>query len=99
LKQIEGLKRELEDLQIELQQATQAAELAARRSRRLGDRSQELQAYALEHVTLGDEEPARAALMQKAAVAEALEKATQRTRVNSALAAKLEQVRSSSGSN
>jgi hypothetical protein len=45
-----------------------------------------LQAYALEHVMLGDEPAARAALQQKAAVADALRQATRRAEANSALA-------------
>jgi hypothetical protein len=45
-----------------------------------------LQEYALEHVMLGDEAAARAALQQKAAVADALRQATRRAETNSALA-------------
>lgn len=45
-----------------------------------------MQEYALEHVMLGDEPAARAALQQKAAVADALSQATCRAEANSALA-------------
>lgn len=45
-----------------------------------------VQEYALEHVMLGDEAAARAALQQKAAVADALRQATRRAETNSALA-------------
>ena len=45
-----------------------------------------LQEYALEHIMLGDEAAARAALQQKAAVADALRQATRRAEANSALA-------------
>lgn len=45
-----------------------------------------IQAYALEHVQLGDESAARAALLQKASVAHALAEATRRAEANSALA-------------
>jgi hypothetical protein len=44
------------------------------------------QEYALDHVLLGDESSARAALVQKAAVADALAAATRRAETNSALA-------------
>lgn len=45
-----------------------------------------VQAYALEHILLGDELAARAALLQKASVADALVQATRRAEANSALA-------------
>lgn len=44
------------------------------------------QEYALEHVALGDEDGARTALLQKAAVADALRQAARRAEANSALA-------------
>ncbi|KAF6259678.1 hypothetical protein COO60DRAFT_990593 [Scenedesmus sp. NREL 46B-D3] len=89
---MEGLKQQADELQAELGEAGKAAEVAARRSRRLAERSQQLQEYALEHVMLGDESAARAALLQKASVADALAAASRRAEANIALARKLEDV-------
>eukprot|EP00878_Enallax_costatus_P047147 GHUV01057559.1.p1 GENE.GHUV01057559.1~~GHUV01057559.1.p1 ORF type:complete len:153 (+),score=36.12 GHUV01057559.1:1603-2061(+) len=86
LAEIEVLRARAQSLEVELQQASRTAEVSAKRSRRLANRSQELQAYALEHVMLGDEAAARAALLQKASVADALAAAAHRAEANSALA-------------
>ncbi|KAF8057640.1 HT1 [Scenedesmus sp. PABB004] len=92
LAEVEALKAEADALHAEAAAAGRAAEAASKRSRRLAERSRELQAYALDHVMLGDEPAARAALAQKAAVADALAQATRRAEANSALARKLEDV-------
>lgn len=92
LERIDDLKLHIDELESELAQASRVAEAAAKRSRRLGERTQQLQSYAIQHVYEGDEGPARAALQQKAAAAEALAKANDRARLNCLLAAKLEQV-------
>eukprot|EP00775_Hariotina_reticulata_P001812 gene1812-2145_t len=86
LSDIEALKAATDALEAELQAVSQTAEAAAKRSRRLADRSHQLQEYALEHVLLGEEHSARAALVQKAAVADALAAATRRAETNIALA-------------
>jgi hypothetical protein len=92
LDRIDDLKLHIDELESELAEASRVAEAAAKRSRRLGERTQQLQSYAVQHVYEGDEGPARAALQQKAAAAEALAKANDRARLNCLLAAKLEQV-------
>ncbi|GBF98368.1 hypothetical protein Rsub_10763 [Raphidocelis subcapitata] len=92
LSRIEALRRELDDLEAELQQASETGELCARRSRRLRERSSQLSEYALEKVVAGDEDAARSALRIKASVRDALHNATQRASANAALASKLEAV-------
>jgi hypothetical protein len=46
---IEGLKQQADELQAELGEAGKAAEVAARRSRRLAERSRQLQVGVLQH--------------------------------------------------
>lgn len=91
LSEVEELKASADLLESELAEVSKAAEVAAKRSRRLAARSHELQEYALEHVMLGDEPAARSALLQKVAVADALRLATRRAEANSALARRLEE--------